>query len=279
MKKLLLHFGFLFSALLFVTSCGDSTGDLVGLPGSINNPGMPSKVLKKLTTEEGGTSYDINYLYSSGKLTSVTSSDNSISYALEYNGSLISKITRTVIEGTTTEVIVSNLTYTGTTLTEVNGSRSEAGVQTNSFKTTFTYAGGLPTQAKTEMYMPGTTLLLSTLTSDLQYAGNNLASWVFKIQVVNSPPVIVPDIIVTTNFSNYDSNPNPFHTLPLAFTLANCNFEFETSGPLGISVNNFKNISVTSNAGTETETGTYTYDSDGYPTQFNTPSVVLKFQY
>ena len=278
MKKYFLHLNFL-AVLALLISCGGSTGELVGLPDNGINPGAASKVLKKLTTEEAGTSFDLNYNYTAGKLTSVSSSDNSLAYAVEYNGAKISKITRTVNEGGMVEVLVSNLTYSGNTLTEVNGTKTDSGVQTGSFKTTYTYTSGKPNQAKTQIFLPGSTNLLSTLTSNLQYSGNNLSSWEFKVEPVSSPPVVIPSVTVTTAFSNYDSNPNPFHTLPLAFTLTNCNFEIETEGPTGISVNNYKTISVTSNAGTQSGNITYTYDTAGYPTIYSAPGTVLKFEY
>ncbi|MBW8358518.1 MAG: hypothetical protein K0M63_01805 [Weeksellaceae bacterium] len=278
MRKTFKHLILVLSAMLMIISCGGSSGDLMGLENVLPNY-LNTKVLKKVNVAEAGVpAYDINYMYAAGKLTAVNTSDNSLSYAVEYSGTQISKITRTEMQGGQPQIITSMLTYSGALLTQITGTIAEAGAVTDTFKTDITYAATKPSQIKTILYLPGTTTETGKHTSDLQYAGNNLSKWTFTSEFP-AGPVVIPPIVVTTDFSNYDANPNPYHTLPSAFTLANCNFDIDGTGPTGLSLQNYKTVTVQTGGASQTENLTHIYDTAGYPTKSEAPGIVWNFEY
>lgn len=273
MKKIL----FLFLSVFLLNSCGESSGDLVGLndfsigPGSGGN----TKVIKKITVAESGSvPYDIIYNWNAGKLTSITTSDNSLLTTIEYNGSLISKITEVSGQGAQTTTTTSNLVYNGTILTDINGVSTASGVPAQNFKTSVFYTGTYPTLVKTDLYQPNsTTLIASSVNTNLEFSGNNIAKMTYAMNLFGTT------ITAISTFSNYDANPNPLHTLPMAYTLATTNSDADTFGPLGLSFTNYKTITVQSGGATQTENVVYTYGTDNYPTKSVQPSVTLSYEY
>ncbi len=272
------HVGLAFLALFSITSCADSSGDLIGLENALPNY-TNVKVLNKVNVADAGaTPYDVNYIYSAGRLNAVSTTNNSVSYSLEYSGTQISKITKTDIQGAQPQVISSVLSYSGNVLTQITGTITEAGAVSGTFKTDFIYTGAKPSQIKTTIYLPGSTVEAGKLISDLEYAGNNLSKWIYSAEV-SAGPVIVSPIQFTANFSNYDSNVNPYRTLPAAFTLATVNFDIEGAGPTGLSTNNYQIVTVQTGGASQSQNMTHTYDAAGYPTKTQSASAIWNFEY
>lgn len=236
--------------------------------GNPTNPSPSSKKMKQVKVQDtGDPAYFVNYVYNGDKLTSVNSSDNSISYTVDYTGNQITKITGKGIQGDPDVVFVSNLVYTGGQLTQTNGTRTD-GAAVEDFITNYTYNAGKIASAVTTFYQAGTTTVTGTITGTFQHSGNNLTNWTLNLQGM------IPLNIVTT-FSNFDSKHNPFNTLPLEFNLANCNLDLIHSGASGFSSENALNMNV---AGTG-YTVNYTYDADNYPTKIVSPDTTLDITY
>ncbi len=258
-----------FASAFLLFSCGGSTGDLVGLNNVLPNY-LNTKVLKKVNIQEsGGTAYDVNYLFSTGKLTSVTTSNNSYSYVIEYIGTQISKITRNV-QSNPMQVLTSNMVYIGSQLSKIDGNLSEGGAITKVFSTNIAYTGGKISQVKTETFLPGSTVATKTIITDIEYAANNVSKINYSEQIAGAPATNI-----ITTYSNYDSDPNPFRTLPTSYLVSNINWNLDLEGTRGLSTNNYK----TSTTQGVSENLSYTYDSGGYPTQASSPTRVLKFEY
>ena len=270
--------GISLAAVLAVTSCADSSGDLVGLENTLPNY-TEVKVLSKVNiAEAGATPYDINYLYSSGKLTAVTATNNSASYTLEYSGTQISKIIKTDMQGTQPQVITSILSYSGNVLTQITGTITDAGTVSGTFKSDLVYTGAKPSQIKTTLFLPGSTVEAGKLTSDLEYSGNNLSKWVYSAEV-SAGPVVVSPVQFTATFSNYDGNTNPYRTLPFAFTVATANFDIDGAGPTGLSSNNYQTVTIQTGATSQSETRTHTVGTAGFVTKTQSPSAAWTFDY
>lgn len=290
MNKIFFLFAFVFSAFL-LNSCepnraenGDylfGVNDIPGNGGSTNNV---TKLLKKVTAlQTGGETIEYNYAYSSNKLISVIASDNSVSYNITYDGANISKIIRIQDDfggDNTTEIITP--TYSNGKLIK---SVSEGIQSSNNNKTrnttlfTYNVAGKaikiVSTLVGIDISDPNTTYDLYTVQSDLTYVGNNISINKYTLQTVAVPPISLPPLVITTNLSNYDTFKNPFHSLPETFNLLTGNYESETAGFTGLSVNNYKTLTVDN----ESLNYNYTYDKEGYPLIGTTEQGVLKFEY
>lgn len=266
--------GIFLAAMLLVVSCGGSSGDLVGL-GDLIPDYTNSKLLKKVTvTETGSPSYDVNFGYGGNKLSTVTTTNNSYAFDVLYTGNQISKITKTDAQGAQPQVITAMLGYTGALLTAVTGTIAEGGVVTADFTTDYSYNAAKAVQVKTTFFTPGTTVETGSVTSQLQYAGDNISKWIMTIAAPG-----VADIVVNTDFSDYDNSQNPYRLLPRSFTLATCNFETSGTGPTGLSANNYRNVTVQSAAGTLSQIFTHTYDAQGFLSESSSADVSFDFEY
>lgn len=268
--KNILNYTLLLIAAFVLFSCGGSTGELMGLPPQQSvTPVM--KQLKKLTIQETGVpSYDLNYLYSNSILSQITSSDNSYNYAFEYSGNQMTKMTRIYNLGGAVEVMTSNFVYSNGLVSQITGNIAQAGTVSTAFTTNVSYTAGKVTQVKTQTFMPGSTVALGTIITDIEYTGNNVSKTTYS----ESAPGMPANTVVIT-YSNFDVNPNPFRTLPVEFTIASTNWELDIDAPIGFSSNNAKTVTTSGNA----ENVSYSYDAAGYPTQASAPSTVLKFEY
>ena len=278
MKKLLYIFPTLIS-LMLVFSCQpgrDENGDLLfGLDsnppsgGGTGGGSGTAKYLHKVTApDDAGGTYTLTYNYALGKLTSVRSSDNSMSYDLTYDGNNISKVKIVQNDGGPVTTINYDISYTNGKFTEAKGKGVED--SGNSFNNTITasYADGKVSKIVSKMQGidiadPTVTYDMFTVQNDITYSGNNISVWKSTMSTPPMPPITIPPIVITANLSDYDSYKNPFHTLPEVFNILSSVFGTESSAVTGFSVNNYKKISVEGQA----VTYTYTYDADGYPSK------------
>jgi YD repeat-containing protein len=277
MKKLLSFFTLL--AVFFVyNSCtpnADDDGDLLlgfNNTGSSGGTSGVNKTLKAITsTDDTGETVTYNYNYNAGQLTSVRTSDNSVSYDLFYENKNINKIT--VVRNDST------ITTTNFTITYTNGNFAGAtGIATDNTGASYTnnvtaaYTNNKISKIRSELSAkdpsdPTVTHDLTSLQSDITYTGNNVSTWTLTTSFPPTPPISIPPIIINTTFSDYDTKINPFGTLPKVFNIISTLYGTEGNGVTGLSVNNFRKIAVVTNADTQSATYVYTYDADDYPTK------------
>ncbi len=250
-----------------------STYTLVKIGGGstttpVTPPGTPTaKKLKQVKVQDvGDPAYFVNYVYTGDKLTSVNTSDNSLTYTVLYNGNQISKITQKGIQGDPNVTYVSNLVYTAGQLTKTTGTRTDPGSPSEDFTTNFTYTGGKLSSAITTMYQVGTNTTTGTITGNFEYSGSNVSKWTLNL---------LGALTIVSNFSNYDSKYNPYNTLPMEFNIANANFDVVNSGVVGFAPNNALNLNVDGTPNTIV----YTYDPENYPTKIVSPDTILDLTY
>lgn len=260
MKKII----FFVLSIFIIQSCVDSTRDFT----DIGTPPPGIKVVKKIKVNKvGGIPYEINYNWTSGKLTSISTSNNSSSYILEYNGKELKKITQTIGQGSQLKTTVSNLVYNSGKLTVINGTENTAATGTLNFTTAIGYTGNYPSTIHKLYQNGGITTVESIL---LEYKNTNIS----KINYIlgNGPTAINTEI----NLSNYDEKKNPINTLPIAFSISDSYVNEDTFGVLGLSINNFKTENIQNTGIVNT---VFTYDTDGYPTKSVKPDLILEFEY
>ncbi|WHF50974.1 hypothetical protein QGN23_11100 [Chryseobacterium gotjawalense] len=277
MKKLFGFLSFVFSlAILFSCEPGrDENGDLlfgVNNPGETGGSGETTGVVKQLKSvtskEDTGETITYNYSYLLGKLVSVKTSDNSISYSLSYDNNTVNKITIVQNEGsaiTTTDFAV---TYNNGKFVEAKGTGKED--TGNSFTNTITanYTNNkvskiLSKMAGIDTADPAVTYDMFTLQNDITYTGNNISTWKFSTIFPATPPIIIPPIVISSAFSDYDTKINPFNTLPQAYNIVSSLYGFNSFAVTGFSANNYRKVA----AEGQSLTYVYTYDADGYPTK------------
>lgn len=260
MKKVLF---FLFSFLL-IQSCVDSNRDFPE-----QTPIAPEvKVLKKIKVKEAGSvSYDINYNWTLKKLTSITTSNNSSSYILEYSGNQLSKISQTIGQGAQLKTRISNLVYTNGRLTTINGTENSAQGGSLNFTTTVSYIANNPYFIN-KVYQNGPSSTEENIY--LEFKNNNISKINYVLGLGSG------SINTETNLSNYDVNPNPIHTLPIAFSITDTYLNEDTFGVIGLSINNFKTANIQN---TGVENTVYTYSSDGFPTKSVKPGLTFEYEY
>lgn len=260
MKTLL----FLFISIFIIQSCVETNVDFT--EKNILAPG--AKVLNKIKViEAGSVPYDINYNWTLGKLTSISTSNNSSSYNLEYNGNDLKKITQTIGQGTQLKTRISNFVYTNGKLTTINGTESSAQGGSLMFTTTISYNGIHPYFISKEFQIGTATSVESIY---LEFNNSNIS----KINYVLGTGA--GSINTETNLSNYDDKPNPIHTLPIAFSISDTYLNEDTFGVLGLSTNNYKTANIQN---TGIQNTVYTYGTDGYPTKSVRPDLTFQFEY
>lgn len=82
--------------------------------------------------------------------------------------------------------------------------------------------------------------LQATMVSDLLFAGNNLSQWKMTMTNLAPPPIVIPPVVIVANLSNYETNKNPFATLPIEFTVVAGHFMTGTNSFTGLSMNNYR---------------------------------------
>lgn len=293
MKSIKILFSLIFG-LFLVISCvpeADTNGDLLhglgdvggGTGGGGNTGGgTGAKVLSKFSTfDDKGDPFTYTFTYSNKQLTKVTTSDNSYTSDITYSNGKISKVVSVVQDTGTAETttITSNITYDSSgniskVIATEDLSMNGTVINTTDKVSTYVYNSSNQVTKVTQDYsMAG--MQTQTGIFDYSYTGNNLSKMVFTTKMSLGP---IPDVVVTTTYSNYDSKISPFSTL-------GTNYNYFSLSELGLgffgSPNNFTKITVTeSMMGTNTtESATYTYDSQGYATSMTVTGEKSTFEY
>ncbi len=275
MKKTLHIFTLIFSIIILV-SCEPSraeNGDLLnGLNENLTG-NTTTKLLKKLTvSDDSGSPVTINYFYDGIRLVSVTTSDNSSSYEITYDGDFISQIVYVNSDQGESVTSTLDLLYDGKILKKINEEQDTNGEIIKSV-TDITYDGMQLSQIKRTTFTndtpPKEALIL---TSDLTFSGPNVSKWILTTE---SKIPVIPKIVLTANITSYDDKKNPFSQLPKEFNIATLHFETSGQSILGFCKNNPKKITV---AG-QTADYIYVYDSDGYPVLATVDDETLKYEY
>lgn len=257
-----------------------------GGTGGTTLPTTYIKHLSKATTTSNGENVTFTYSYSAGKLTSVTTSDNSISYTISYGGSdNISKIIVKNKDADTGEIITTNytITYSGGKFSEADGIYTDPLGNDYSQIYTATYTGNKLTKLVTKVSpvtsIPSPIDISQTIQSDISYSGNNISTWKFSTIFPSTPPITLPPIVITYNFSNYDAKINPFATLPEVYNIISMHYGTQFQSFSGISANNYTKENLVTDYGSDSTAFTYTYDSDSYPTKAVSSGGTLTFEY
>ena len=258
-------------------------------PGTEGPDTTPTKLLKKVTIDDEGDVLVYTYTYNAEKkLTGVSTDDGSIKINITYQTSgNISKIVRTEnsLGAITSEEIVP--VYTNNQITKLNVTHTES---TGSIKSVadVTYASnGWPSSVKEQVYNEDNTKVVANFASTLSYTGNNISKWNFKSSFVIGLPVPVFDFLqeieLTINLSDYDNKINPYNLLPKDFLISTIHAEADASSISGFAKNNSGKIHAVldlgGSSGEDTQTATFVYDKDGYPTSVTSTDIVTKFEY
>ncbi len=293
MKNYFPIFILIFGAL-FLFSCDakrTEDGDLLfGLdpvdPNPDPSPVQHTKLLSKYVyTYADGEVVSATYTYNSGVLVSskLIEEEQITDFTLTYDGSTLSKIKVDINDGTEVTTASFDLQYTASQLVKSTGVFSGNG-ESVYVDSDFTYVSGQLSNINTKYTHedpehPGTFLDVMALTSNLQYAGNNISLWKFTTKHAQIGPVIIPEITVENTISSYDTNKNPFNTLPKAFTIATGHFSTSSSAFTGLSSNNFKKLNALVMGTSETANFSYEYNADGYPTKATSEQGTIIYEY
>ena len=91
------------------------------------------------------------------------------------------------------------------------------------------------------------------------------------------------ELELTVNLSKYDNKINPYNLLPKDYLISTIHTEADASSISGFAKNNFSTMNVIFKLGgsnmENTQSATYTYDKDGYPTSVSVPDIITKFEY
>lgn len=290
MNKILNIFGFLF-CLLILFSCEtnrDENGDY--LHGVITNPegGNPgggntgnSRLLKKFTAVDSDGIVNIaDYTYTGTKLTSVATSstdDSSTKINITYTGDLVTKIVH-INKDDTGQMVTStlNMVHNGNVLTKINEEQDFGAGEVLKSNTTITYNGTKVLKIERTTFDNDTPpTLFSTITSDLTFSGENMSKWIYTVAFAPKGPVTLPPLVVTANFSNYDTNKNPFFGFPKELNIANTFLDSGGVSVLGFSPNNPKTVKVDG----QSANYVYLYNSAGYPVSAITDFGKFTYEY
>lgn len=282
MKNLFYYLTLVFG-IFMLSSCDpsqDGNGDLlIGVdydPNTNtggNNGGGATKFLSKVTSvDSDGEQTIVDYTYTSNKLTSVKSQfDDGIETAvLSYQNDQISHVEITTTESGETTLTKLDLIYNAGRLASASGTTEANGTLLYRSTNDFTYNGEKVSKVITKMNAedpenPGQFVLEYDVTSNITYAGNNISNWKLATSTVPLGPITIPPIVLESELSNYDTNKNPFATLPMAYNILSTHYNTSNQGILGLSTNNYKAVKVTAIGMSQSLTMTYTYDTDGYP--------------
>ncbi len=275
--------------LLIVSSCSpteDSNGDFlrgVDYVTEVGGNNSTVKNIKKVTSiDDIGDRIVANYNYTGGKLTSVTSDDNSFTYTLTYSGENISKIVYKNLDPSSgnTTINTQDLSYLSGKLVKSEGkTTTSSGTVIYVSSTNYNYASDKIKSIVTKIKDGTNTTEMFTLQTDYTFAGNNNLTN-FKYSLTSAPgPVTTSPIVITTALSSFDSNKNPLGTLPLAFKLVSSHFDLDNNVVSGLSVNNYKTAKVITNTETLTANFNYTYDKDAYPISGTSAMGTVIFEY
>lgn len=247
-----------------------------------------TKLLEKVSgVDSDGESTTITYTYTDERLTSVrTEVDTDTETALlTYSNDVITHMDITNVESGDTKLTKVDLLYNSGKLIGANGTTESGGAVLYKSTTNVTYVGDKVSKVVTSMNTedpdnPGQYILSFEVTSDLTYSGNNISVWKLTTTTASTPPIVIPPIVIESELSNYDSNKNPFGTLPLAYNILSTHYNTSNQGMLGLSTNNYRSVKVTTMGFSQPLNMTYTYDAGGYPiTMLSSGGDKLNFQY
>lgn len=259
---------FLLFSFFIIQSCVDG----IDYTDKSNAPNV-NKVLSKMKVNEtGAVSYDVDYHWASGKLMSVSTSNNSFSSILQYNGNELIKIIAVSGQGSTVKNTTSTLIYTTGRLTQVNSIITSPSLATTIFTKKYTYdSNGKVTKVKYESANQSSpTVITGTWDVDLEYINSNIS----KVTVIFNNTTSI------STFSQFDSNRNPFNTIPKDYNLASLNYDTSVdSGIEGLSPNNSKKSVLTFLGNTVNLFSVLNYDSDGYPSKITNSNGYNEYQY
>lgn len=257
--------------------------------GGDNGGSTTTRFLSKVSgVDSDGEKTTVDYIYTANRLTSVKSQFDSSSEdaVLTYNSSnQITHMDITNVESGGTKTTKLDLVYESGKLKSVSGTTEYGGTLLYKSTTEVTYSGEKVTKVLTKMNAedpnnPGQFILEYEVTSNLTYAGNNISNWKLATTAATAGPITIPPIVIESALSNYDTNKNPFASLPLAYNILSTHYNTSTQGMLGLSANNYKAVRVTAMGAAQSLTMTYQYNSDHYPTEMTSNAGdKLNFQY
>lgn len=267
-------------------------GDLLfGLDdGSVtDDPSTPTgehtKLLKSYTfTDVDGEITSATYTYNGTNLISSTFTEDgeTTDFKVIYNGSQISNIEMTYNDGSSISTGSFALEYSGTQLISSKGMFEDEGTLTQ-IENEFGYDDGKLSAIQTKYITedpgnPDANITVMQLNSTLNFTANNIGFWKLTTTYPESP-IALPDVVLETTFSDFDSNKNPFNTLPEIFTIATAHFTVSSNSIIGLSKNNFKNISVLVMGTNNVAELNYEYDGEGYPTKATSALGTFTYEY
>lgn len=250
--------------------------------GNGGGSGNTKRIKKQTIVDDAGAVSFFEYNYTGTKLTSVHSEDDGeiSDYTLNYTGEILTQMIVLQKDGSDTTKSTLNLTYQNGKLVSSSGNVETDGSELNKNVTSYTYdASGklkkINTSIQSDGMNPGTYVEMFSLVSDFIFTGNNISTWKFTLTTAPMPPISFPPIILTSTVSSYDTLKNPLATLPEAFNIAGAHFMTSTNAAFGLSVNNYKAVTV---EGVSAQY-TYTYDADGYPTKATSAGATITYEY
>ena len=290
MKNLFYYLSLIFG-MLMLSSCDpnqDANGDLLtGIdynPGTGNGGGQNTvtKNIKTVTTVDmDGEKVVATYLYAGGRIVGITSDNNSFKYTLSYSGDQISQMDYEYLDEFSNERTVNSqaLIYTSGKLTSSKGTNKVNGALVYNSTTVYNYDGDKIRNIITKIKDETNTTDIFTIQTDYTFSGSNVSGMKYTITLEPNGPVTMDPVEIRTAFSNYDVMKNPLNTLPMAFKLVSSHFDLENNVASGLSLNNAKTMTVTTNAESITATLNFLYDTDGYPTSGTSANGTVAFEY
>jgi hypothetical protein len=285
MKNFLCYITVVFG-IFTLSSCDpsqDANGDFLNGVDYTSSTGTTTKLLSKVSgVNSEGENTTMTYNYTSGKLISINSlvDDVKETTVLTYNGGIITHMEITNVDSGDTTLTKLDLLYSSGKLTSASGTTESDGILLYKSTTNVTYNAQKVSKVVTKMNVedpsnPGQYILAFELTSDLTFAANNISLWKLTTSTVS-----IPSVVIETVLGSYDSNKNPFGTLPSAYNILSTHYSTSQQGATGLSTNNYKSLKVTALGTAQTVAVSYTYDESGYPkTMVYNNSDKLNFQY
>ena len=265
------NFLFLLLSVFIILSCSDSRSE-IALEDFHPVVSNPTKVLTKLKViEVGSPAYEVNYNYTSGKLTSVIASNGSYSYNLQYTGNELSQVVQTLGQGQQLVTRISSLIYTNKQLTSITGTETSVASGASSFLTSISYIGDNPSNITRTFTKNGSTTVSQNV--NLAYTNNNLTGVNYFYGPVNNQSNIV------LSLSNYDLKQNPLNTIPTAFTISSSFVNEDPFSIFGLSLNNYRTSTKAFLGGSTQENTVFTYSEDGFPTKSVSSNLILDYEY
>ena len=287
MKKVFGLLSFVFS-LFILFSCEpgrDENGDL--LFGLDDPKPIEKLLLKKMTSINSDNEIStFVYNYSGKQLNSVNIDEDGLTsdILLTYDKGKISKLVMTELDGSNIVTTTADLIYTDGRLSSSNGKMESGGIEIFKTDTNFLYNGATLKKIETILSQKNpedsTTYVEAFKTvSDLIFEGRNISNWKMTVTTKSPPPIIIPPVVVEVKMSNYDAFKNPLATLPKEFNIAGAHLLGGTNSIQGLSVNNYKTATVTTEGTAAEVKYTYEYNPTGYPTKATSDQGTLVFEY